>query len=1506
MNQDKKKDDKKKKGLDAESKPSKSPKGTLKLRLNDITDLTLNDQSKRLVLAARIFRGAEPENSSRQRAVLKNVSGQTWCTSDKRFEFVFDIFSRETDSVELTVQIKENFSTTNIGTIMISLSNSLPALVNTTKDQTFPLENGKGIMNVRLSFQETITVQKPTFTRSATLDEYSSNSAKSSAKPNFMGPKSGDVLPSPAKRTLSPSQTLTSSSSSEQVPDMDKKEKTIQPISEDSAIQTPKTQTQTNDMSESMAKLIDTRREKRYAIRTLANPISLDEYKNLLVISDPQKSTANEPVVKGFKQLVSLKKKRFKDEKYDLDLAYITDRVVAMGFPAEGMESFYRNSMEDTQKFLNEYHPQSHKVYNLCSERGYAPNKFYRQAHYPFDDHNVPPMEMIYDFCLDLDEWMSSNEANVGFIHCKAGKGRTGLMICAYLLYRYGYKVTFDEALEFYAERRTKNKKGVTIRSQRRFINYFFTVLDEFRSNTWQPDRNLKIESVKFVNPPGNISPTFILSTGLKTSRTTYDWKSTNTVSKYKDPVKEIVMNVNPPLVVNRETRLEFFDEISKSKIFFLWFHTKFITHTELVFPVEELDKVKKEKFPAGFQVVIKLANDNSSTTQSTSSSSSASKPLVDGPFSVVIPPSIPKSDDGVIQSVSEPDLPIISDDITSQPTTSPTASATVTSTTTTTTTTTPTITTTDASSSTTENNLNQSQTLKDSNNGESSSSGSSTTSATKTPSPSPSPPSSLNNSTSSISNTQSTTATASSSTTSPAVTTTTTTGPSSNSTEPSNSSTTTAATPSSATTPAPVTTPAPASTPSTTTSNQSNNTKEAPNLLVVTHEESESDDAAGSSVDILDFLTDYKVTDNKVTENKNNLTTTASSTTTATSTQPNATSPSSSSSSPSSTTTSSPNQPSPQPKAMPFSMLFKKISKRVLDPGDVDKTQTDKQQQQQQPEKQQQQQPQPEKHTEKPNQQPENSNPSHTTSAPSTSTQSPAVNLLPAVLTPSDATQPNSTSDNLDLLPSPTMNSKRQQHRTMMNISLDEYKHLLEQEDKQKSTADPVVKGFKQLVSLKKKRYKDEKYDLDLAYITDRVIAMGFPAEGMESFYRNSMEDTQRFLNEYHPNAHKVYNLCSERGYAPNKFFRQGHFPFDDHNVPPIEVIYDFCVDFDSWMNQNDSNIGAIHCKAGKGRTGLMICAYLLYRYGNKVSIQDAFDFYADRRTKNKKGVTICSQKRFVNYFASTINEFKLSTWQPDRPLKMEYIKLENPPTGIIPTFFAAVGFGDKKTTYDWKLNNTPNKHREGQKEMTMHLHPQSFIVNRETRVEVFDEASKQKTMFYFWFHSRFIPENNELVLPLSELDKIKNKEKYPSNFKVIVKFAPIEGSPAIPPHPVLPLTEIPLATPDNTPTTSVESPETTTTTTPTTSSTTPSSSPSTPAPVKESLELPSINNLVAISEEEEESAEGAEGADSVDSTESEDSEETNTDKNDSNSDDDNDKNNNDSNKNNEISSSN
>lgn len=146
--------------------------------------------------------------------------------------------------------------------------------------------------------------------------------------------------------------------------------------------------------------------------------------------------------------------------------------------------------------------------------------------------------------------------------------------------------------------------------------------------------------------------------------------------------------------------------------------------------------------------------------------------------------------------------------------------------------------------------------------------------------------------------------------------------------------------------------------------------------------------------------------------------------------------------------------------------------------------------------------------------------------------------------------------------------------------------------------------------------RFQQDGFDLDLSYITPRLVAMAAPSEGHEGFYRNPVRKVVKFLQEFHPGLYRVYNLRSERAaggeYEELDFDgRVARFPFDDHQPPPLHLIKEFCDDVHAWLEGRPDHMAAVHCKAGKGRTGTMICAYLLHS-GEFDSPEDAMDCFA------------------------------------------------------------------------------------------------------------------------------------------------------------------------------------------------------------------------------------------------------------------------------------------------------
>ncbi|XP_077154271.1 phosphatidylinositol 3,4,5-trisphosphate 3-phosphatase TPTE2-like isoform X2 [Ranitomeya variabilis] len=322
--------------------------------------------------------------------------------------------------------------------------------------------------------------------------------------------------------------------------------------------------------------------------------------------------------------------------------------------------------------------------------------------------------------------------------------------------------------------------------------------------------------------------------------------------------------------------------------------------------------------------------------------------------------------------------------------------------------------------------------------------------------------------------------------------------------------------------------------------------------------------------------------------------------------------------------------------------------------------------------------------------------------------------------------------------------------------------------------------------VSENKRRYQKDGFDLDLTYITDRIIAMSFPSSGKQSFYRNPIKEVARFLDSKHKDHYKIYNLCSEKGYDPEFFhYRVERFFIDDHNVPSLADMLKFTASVRSWMAEDPKNVIAIHCKGGKGRTGTMVCTYLVDS-DQFESAKESLDYFGERRTDTSvstkfQGVETPSQSRYVCYYEIVKNKYNLQM-PPEKSLRIRSIRIHS-----------IEGIG-KNNGSDIKVQIIVKKELvfqcvcetqdncklffdAGNNSVIISLEEGPFI-SGDVKVRFESTAGLPKGYddcpFYFWFNTSFI-ENNRLYLSKNELDnphKEKSGKLYSEKFAVELNF--------------------------------------------------------------------------------------------------------------------------------------
>ena len=340
---------------------------------------------------------------------------------------------------------------------------------------------------------------------------------------------------------------------------------------------------------------------------------------------------------------------------------------------------------------------------------------------------------------------------------------------------------------------------------------------------------------------------------------------------------------------------------------------------------------------------------------------------------------------------------------------------------------------------------------------------------------------------------------------------------------------------------------------------------------------------------------------------------------------------------------------------------------------------------------------------------------------------------------------------------------------------------------DLKKSTEENISKTVKNkknanlvkaLVSKKKNRFTYDGFDLDLTYITPKIIAMGIPSTNFEGLYRNTMEDIQRFLNTRHPSHYKVYNLCEERSYPKNSFYKQEVYPFKDHEAPPLNMMKSFCIDAKKFLEEDNNNIIAVHCKAGKGRTGTMICCLLLYM-NTFPTAKECLQYYGMMRTDNGKGVTIPSQIRYVNYFEQIL---KLNM---DHPVVFKKKIITKIRMFTLPMFH-------KVYTPFFKIENNGHEYNSSEKNKTDFKKEdlnavvdfdidKGFLVEGDVKLMFYRSKlfTKNENIFKFWFNTNFIPYDcNIYQFKKDEIDKAckdKTNKFYKPEFKIEIHFVDV-----------------------------------------------------------------------------------------------------------------------------------
>ncbi|KAI6653252.1 hypothetical protein LOD99_3777 [Oopsacas minuta] len=298
------------------------------------------------------------------------------------------------------------------------------------------------------------------------------------------------------------------------------------------------------------------------------------------------------------KRVLSKKTERYTEEGFDLDLTYITERIIAMSFPATGVESVYRNGLRDVAKMLMNKHGENYLVFNL-SERRYDISKLNNQVlDFGWPDHLAPSLDRLCSICKSITSWLDSDQRHVAVVHCVGGKGRTGVVVAAYLHYS-NICNTPESALDKFAMQRFFNEKhGVNQPSQRRYVYYFADLLagQLIAHNHPAVITRISLQGIPNCDNKGGCKLFFKFYQNLKPLYTTPVYEANHSL-------EQLVVPLSPGLILIGDILIKCYNKRNvpgkRDCIFRVQFPSYVIETEQLLFIKSELDDAWKDKrFP--------------------------------------------------------------------------------------------------------------------------------------------------------------------------------------------------------------------------------------------------------------------------------------------------------------------------------------------------------------------------------------------------------------------------------------------------------------------------------------------------------------------------------------------------------------------------------------------------------------------------------------------------------------------------------------------------------------------------------------------------------------------------------------------------------------------------------------------------------------------------------------------------------------------------------------------
>ncbi|XP_067385564.1 tensin-1 isoform X5 [Emydura macquarii macquarii] len=288
------------------------------------------------------------------------------------------------------------------------------------------------------------------------------------------------------------------------------------------------------------------------------------------------------------------------EDSCELDLVYITERIIAVSYPSSAEEQNFRSNLKEVAQMLKSKHGENYLLFNLSERRHDISTLHSKVLDFGWPDLHTPALEKICSVCKAMDTWLSAEPRNVVVLHNKGNRGRMGVVVAAYMHYS-NISASADQALDRFAMKRFYEDKVLPVGqpSQKRYVHYFSGLLSGTIKMNNKPLflHHVIMHGIPNFESKGGCRPF------LKIYQAMQPVYTSGIYNVQGDSQTSICITIEPGLLLKGDILLKCYHKKFRSPtrdvIFRVQFHTCAIHDLGIVFGKEDLDEAfKDDRFP--------------------------------------------------------------------------------------------------------------------------------------------------------------------------------------------------------------------------------------------------------------------------------------------------------------------------------------------------------------------------------------------------------------------------------------------------------------------------------------------------------------------------------------------------------------------------------------------------------------------------------------------------------------------------------------------------------------------------------------------------------------------------------------------------------------------------------------------------------------------------------------------------------------------------------------------